>query len=90
MSGGALLSCGVGSSAPDQEKADVGLAWTGALAGTLVLVVVVGCVGASSVMVCCMPSAVARISDALLERHPERIDPLIRRWIQGAREYAKV
>jgi ATP-dependent DNA helicase RecG len=33
---------------------------------------------------------VIRISDALLERHPERVEPLIGRWVQGARELAKV
>jgi len=33
---------------------------------------------------------VIRISDTLLERHPERVDALIRRWVHGAREYAKV
>ncbi|HEX7081195.1 MAG TPA: ATP-dependent DNA helicase RecG [Gammaproteobacteria bacterium] len=34
--------------------------------------------------------AVIRISDELLERCPERVGPLIRRWVRGAREYAKV
>jgi len=33
---------------------------------------------------------VIRISDELLEKHPERTDALIRRWVHGAREYAKV
>jgi ATP-dependent DNA helicase RecG len=33
---------------------------------------------------------VIRVSEELLERHPERVDPLVRRWVQGAREYAKV
>jgi ATP-dependent DNA helicase RecG len=36
-----------------------------------------------------LPAAV-RISDALLERHPERVPPLIRRWIRSGSEYAKV
>jgi ATP-dependent DNA helicase RecG len=36
-----------------------------------------------------LPAAV-RISDTLLERHPERVAPLIRRWIRGGNEYAKV
>lgn len=33
---------------------------------------------------------VIRLSDELLEKYPERADALIRRWVQGAREYAKV
>ena len=33
---------------------------------------------------------VIRISDALLERQPGQADALIRRWVHGAREYAKV
>ena len=33
---------------------------------------------------------VIRVSDELLEGYPQRIDPLIRRWVHGAREYAKV
>jgi ATP-dependent DNA helicase RecG len=33
---------------------------------------------------------VIRISDELLERRPERVEPLIRRWVSGAREFAKV
>lgn len=33
---------------------------------------------------------VIRISDELLEKHPERADALIRRWVHGAHEYAKV
>jgi ATP-dependent DNA helicase RecG len=36
-----------------------------------------------------LPTAV-RISDELLERYPERVAPLIRRWIHGGSEYAKV
>ncbi len=36
-----------------------------------------------------LPTAV-RISEHLLERHPERVAPLIRRWISGGAEYAKV
>ncbi len=36
-----------------------------------------------------LPTA-AGIADALLERHPERAAPLIRRWIAGGAEYAKV
>jgi len=33
---------------------------------------------------------VIEISDELLERHPERVSPLIRRWSRGATEFAKV
>ena len=33
---------------------------------------------------------VIEISDELLERHPERVAPLIRRWSRGATEFAKV
>lgn len=33
---------------------------------------------------------VIEISERLLEQHPERVAPLIRRWIRGAAEYAKV
>ena len=33
---------------------------------------------------------VIRISDDLLTRHPERVDPLIERWTRGDSEYAKV
>jgi ATP-dependent DNA helicase RecG len=33
---------------------------------------------------------VIEISDELLERHPERVAPLIRRWSRGAAEFAKV
>ncbi|HLF10806.1 MAG TPA: ATP-dependent DNA helicase RecG [Gammaproteobacteria bacterium] len=33
---------------------------------------------------------VISISERLLERYPERVAPLIRRWIRGAAEYAKV
>jgi ATP-dependent DNA helicase RecG len=33
---------------------------------------------------------VIRLSDCLLERYPERVAPLIRRWIRGGSEYAKV
>jgi ATP-dependent DNA helicase RecG len=33
---------------------------------------------------------VIELSDELLERHPERIAPLIRRWSRGAAEFAKV
>ena len=33
---------------------------------------------------------VIRISDELLTRHPERVDPLIERWTRGGSEYAKV
>ena len=33
---------------------------------------------------------VIRLSDLLLERHPDQADMLIRRWVHGAREYAKV
>jgi ATP-dependent DNA helicase RecG len=33
---------------------------------------------------------VIELSDALLERHPERVAPLIRRWSRGATEFAKV
>jgi ATP-dependent DNA helicase RecG len=36
-----------------------------------------------------LPTAV-RISNELLERCPERVAPLIRRWIHGGSEYAKV
>jgi len=36
-----------------------------------------------------LPQVVA-ISERLLERHPERVEPLIRRWIRGTTEYAKV
>src|SRR5690606_5566140 len=36
-----------------------------------------------------LPSVI-RISDTLLERRPERVEPLIRRWVSGAREFAKV
>jgi ATP-dependent DNA helicase RecG len=34
--------------------------------------------------------AVVEISERLLARHPERVAPLIRRWVRGAAEYAKV
>ena len=33
---------------------------------------------------------VIEISDELLERHPERVAPLIRRWSRGVTEFAKV
>jgi ATP-dependent DNA helicase RecG len=33
---------------------------------------------------------VIELSDELLERHPERVPPLIRRWSRGAAEFAKV
>ena len=33
---------------------------------------------------------VIRVSEALLEHHPERIEPLIERWIRTGSEYAKV
>ena len=33
---------------------------------------------------------VIELSDELLERHPERVAPLIRRWSRGAAEFAKV
>ena len=33
---------------------------------------------------------VIRISDELLTRHPQRVDPLIERWTRGGSEYAKV
>jgi ATP-dependent DNA helicase RecG len=33
---------------------------------------------------------VISISERLLEHHPERVEPLIHRWIKGAAEYAKV
>jgi ATP-dependent DNA helicase RecG len=33
---------------------------------------------------------VIELSDELLERHPERVAPLIRRWSRGATEFAKV
>ena len=33
---------------------------------------------------------VIRISDELLTRHPQRVDPLIERWTRGDAEYAKV
>ncbi len=36
-----------------------------------------------------LPQVVA-ISERLLEAHPERVEPLIRRWIRGTTEYAKV
>jgi ATP-dependent DNA helicase RecG len=36
-----------------------------------------------------LPQVVA-ISDRLLARHPERVVPLIRRWVRAAAEYAKV
>ncbi|HEY8518668.1 MAG TPA: ATP-dependent DNA helicase RecG [Gammaproteobacteria bacterium] len=36
-----------------------------------------------------LPQVIA-ISDRLLERHPERVEPLIRRWTKGTTEYAKV
>jgi ATP-dependent DNA helicase RecG len=34
--------------------------------------------------------AVVAISEQLLARYPERVPPLIRRWVRGAAEYAKV
>jgi len=34
--------------------------------------------------------AVIELSDELLENHPQRVEPLIRRWIRGRAEYAKV
>ena len=33
---------------------------------------------------------VIRVSDELLARHPQRVEPLIRRWTRGSAEYAKV
>lgn len=33
---------------------------------------------------------VIRVSEALLERHPERVEPLLARWIRSGVEYAKV
>ena len=33
---------------------------------------------------------VIRVSDELLARHPQRVEPLIRRWTRGGSEYAKV
>ena len=33
---------------------------------------------------------VVELSERLLARHPERVAPLIRRWVRGAAEYAKV
>ena len=33
---------------------------------------------------------VIRLSDELLVKHPRRVEPLIRRWVRGAAEYAKV
>ena len=33
---------------------------------------------------------VIEISDALLARHPERVELLIARWIRGAAQYAQV
>jgi ATP-dependent DNA helicase RecG len=33
---------------------------------------------------------VIEVSDRLLAAHPERVEPLIRRWVRGAAEYATV
>jgi ATP-dependent DNA helicase RecG len=33
---------------------------------------------------------VIRVSEVLIERHPERIEPLLARWIRAGVEYAKV
>jgi ATP-dependent DNA helicase RecG len=34
--------------------------------------------------------AVIEISERLLAEHPDRVEPLIRRWVHGPTEYAKV
>jgi ATP-dependent DNA helicase RecG len=33
---------------------------------------------------------VIRLSDELIEQHPQRVEPLIRRWLSGREHYAKV
>jgi ATP-dependent DNA helicase RecG len=33
---------------------------------------------------------VIRLSDELVEKYPQRVEPLIRRWLSGQAHYAKV